>query len=91
MTSRRTWETFEAMRQAAEEGDPQAQCYLGVCYQNGQNVAQDYQEAVKWFRKAGEQGLSGAQLHAGADHPFETQRTFRSHRLDKWHARESSR
>ena len=43
MTSRRTWETFEAMRLAAEEGDPQAQCYLGVCYQNGQNVPPDNQ------------------------------------------------
>jgi TPR repeat protein len=32
---RRTWDTFEAMRQAAEEGDAQAQCYLGVCFQNG--------------------------------------------------------
>ena len=52
-SNRQTWETFEAMRQAAEEGDPQAQCYLGVCFQNGQGVTQDYQEAVKWFRQRG--------------------------------------
>ena len=42
----RAWESFEAMRRAAEGGDPQAQCYLGVCYKTGQGVAQDYQEAV---------------------------------------------
>src|SRR5208283_1972711 len=54
--ARRTWETFEAMRQAAEKGDPQAQCYLGVCFQNGQSVPQDYHEAAKWFRSAAEQG-----------------------------------
>ena len=45
--NRRTWQTFEEMRKAAEEGDPQAQCYLGVCYQTGQGTPQDYQEAVK--------------------------------------------
>jgi TPR repeat protein len=47
ISSRRSWDTVEEMRQAAEEGDPQAQCYLGVCYQNGQGVVQDYSEAVK--------------------------------------------
>jgi len=42
-SNRQTWETFETMRQAAQDGDPQAQCYLGVCFQTGQGVAQDYQ------------------------------------------------
>ena len=61
--NRRTWDTFEAMRQAAEEGDPQAQCYLGVCFQNGQGVAQDFQEAVKWYRRAAEQDDPVAQCY----------------------------
>ena len=65
MTTRRTWETFEAMRQAAEEGDAQAQCYLGVCYQNGQGVEQNHQEAVKWFRRAAEQDDPVAQCYLG--------------------------
>ena len=62
---RQTWDTFEAMKLAAEEGDPQAQCYLGVCFQNGQGVPQDYHEAVKWFRRAAEQGDSVAQCYLG--------------------------
>ena len=53
--NRKTWDTFEEMRQAAHEGDPQAQCYMGVSYQNGQGVTQDYHEAVKWFRQSAEQ------------------------------------
>ena len=61
--NRRTWDNFEAMRQAAEEGDPQAQCYLGVCFQNGQGVAQDNQEAVKWYRRAAEQDDPVAQCY----------------------------
>jgi TPR repeat protein len=62
---RRTWQTFEEMRNAAEEGDPQAQCYLGVCYQNGQGTKQDYHEAVKWFKKSADQNDSVAQCYLG--------------------------
>src|ERR1035437_8787364 len=57
-SSRRTWQSFEEMRKAAEEGDEQAQCYLGVCYQTGQGVPQDYDEAVKWIRRGAEGGDS---------------------------------
>ena len=63
--NRRSWDNFEAMRQAAEEGDLQAQCYLGVCFQNGQGVAQDYQQAAAWYRKAAEQGNASAQSNLG--------------------------
>ena len=65
ISQRRSWDTLEEMRQAAEEGDPQAQCYLGVCYQNGQGVAQDYSEAVRWFRRAAEQNDAVAQCYLG--------------------------
>ncbi|MEK7781729.1 MAG: hypothetical protein AAB370_09565, partial [Verrucomicrobiota bacterium] len=47
---RKTWSSFDEMRKAAEEGDAQAQSYLGVSFQNGQGVPQDYTESVKWFR-----------------------------------------
>ena len=49
---RKVWDSPDEMRKAADEGDAQAQCYLGVSYQNGQGVAQDYSESVKWFRRA---------------------------------------
>ena len=32
---------------------------------NGQGVAQDYAQAVKWYRKAAEQGNAGAQTNLG--------------------------
>ena len=44
----------------AEQGDAVAQFNLGVKYDNGQGVPQDYAEAVKWYRKAAEQGDAGA-------------------------------
>ncbi|MBR3687984.1 MAG: SEL1-like repeat protein, partial [Lentisphaeria bacterium] len=33
---------------------------LGVCYENGDGVEQDYAEAVKWIRRAAEQGFEPA-------------------------------
>lgn len=50
----------ELKRKAAEE-DSEAQFYLGYCYEEGNRVKQDYEEAVKWFRLSAKQGNSRAQ------------------------------
>jgi TPR repeat protein len=42
----------EELRQKVEAGDALAECDLGWCYFNGKGVAQDYNEASKWFHKA---------------------------------------
>jgi len=52
-------------RQAAELGDAEAQNKLGFMYARGEGVAEDDQEAAKWFRKAAEQGYAKAQLNLG--------------------------
>ena len=44
---------------------PHAQYNLGVMYENGQGVPQDYKTAVKWYRLAAEQGDAGAQFNLG--------------------------
>ena len=44
------------LRPLANQGDASAQFYLGAMYDTGQGVPQDYPEAVKWYRKAAEQG-----------------------------------
>ena len=43
-------------RLSAEQGNANAQSYLGDMYTIGQGVLQDYKEAVKWYRLAAEQG-----------------------------------
>ena len=43
-------------------GDPEAQMEMGEFYANGDGVVQDYVEAVKWYRKAAEQGYVEAQV-----------------------------
>ena len=42
-----------------------AQYNLGVMYENGRGVPQNDAEAVKWYRKAAEQGLASAQNNLG--------------------------
>lgn len=43
-------------RKAAEQGDSAAQYVLGVMYNMGRGVTQDYTEAARWYRKAAEMG-----------------------------------
>jgi TPR repeat protein len=49
----------------AEQGLASAQFYLGLMYENGQSVQQDYQEAARWYLKAANQGHDGAQNNLG--------------------------
>ena len=39
-------------------------------YDNGRGVRQDYTEAVKWFKKAAENGSAGGQLKLGLSYLF---------------------
>src|ERR1039457_1409854 len=49
----------------AEAGDANSQLDLGLRYHNGEGVAKDQVEAVKWYRKAAEQNLAIAQFSLG--------------------------
>jgi len=50
---------------AAEQGYANAQSNLGVVFDRGQGVKQDYGEAVRWYRQAAEQGYAKAQYNLG--------------------------
>ena len=49
----------------AEQGDASAQYNLGVMYEKGRGVPQDYKEAVKWYRLSAEQGHAFARSNLG--------------------------
>lgn len=49
--------------QLAPEGQAVAQRYLGEMYDKGQGGAQDYVQAVEWYKKAAKQNDSTAQYH----------------------------
>ena len=58
--------TLEELRTLAERGDPNAQFALGARFATGDQVKQDYSEAVTWFSKAADQGHVVAQATLGA-------------------------
>ena len=49
----------------AEAGDSRAQRNLGLMYEHGDGVQQDFAEAVRWYRAAAEQGDPWAQTILG--------------------------
>ena len=51
--------------EAAEQGDADAQDKLGMAYQNGNGVTQDYEQAIYWYRKSADQGYADAQSNLG--------------------------
>jgi uncharacterized protein len=53
------------LRPLAEQGDASAQYNLGLMFDKGQGVPQDYATALSWYRKAAEQGHAAAQNNLG--------------------------
>ena len=49
----------------AEQGDLESQFGMGIIYENGRGVGQDYTEAAKWYSSAAEGGHPGAQFNLG--------------------------
>lgn len=56
---------FDAAEKGAKEGRPLPQFNLGLMYYKGRAVAEDYTEAVKWWRLAAEQGFAEALNNLG--------------------------
>ena len=55
----------ELMEQA-ETGDADAANTVGVQYENGLSVVENYTEAMKWYRKAAQGGSVAALYHIGS-------------------------
>ena len=55
-------------RPLAEEGDAVAQYNLGLMYDQGHGIAQDYSEAMRWYGLAAQQGKAQAQFNVGDMH-----------------------
>jgi uncharacterized protein len=58
-------EDFNVALKLAEQGNLIAQTKVGGMYASGLGVAQDYEEAIKWFRRAAEGGQVLAQTGLG--------------------------
>ena len=50
---------------AAQNGDPNAMFNLGVMYQNGWTVEQNYESSIGWYDKAAQNGNTRAMINLG--------------------------
>lgn len=53
-------QTIDELKTRAANGDAAAQYNLGNRYYFGEGVTKDYAEAIRWYRKAAEQGQDKA-------------------------------
>ena len=62
-----TWkpDNIPQLMDEADAGNVISQYNLGLCYAEGTGVEVDLAEAVRWFRKAAEQGMPQAQFNLG--------------------------
>ena len=58
-------EAIAAWQQAAAAGDANGDLYMGVAYDTGQGVSQDYQAALDWYRRAAQAGSSAGAFNVG--------------------------
>jgi uncharacterized protein len=58
--------TAQEVRKLAEEGNVAAQNRLGLFYQVGKGVTQNYGQAKRWFEEAAKQGHAEAQINLGS-------------------------
>ena len=53
------------LRPLADEGNPEAQVFVGMSYEFGDGVARDSKEAMTWYRKAADYGNATAMYNIG--------------------------
>ena len=56
---------FNQNQKLANQGDAAAQYNLGLMYDKGEGVRQDYLKARQWYEKAANQGYAQAQFNLG--------------------------
>jgi TPR repeat protein len=61
-------EVFKQALKRAEQGDVDAQLSVGMMYDFGQGVPQNYAEAIRWYRRSAERGNPAAQNNLGVMH-----------------------
>lgn len=56
---------IKELQKLAQTGDGNAMNELGICYENGDGVNQNYNEAANWYHKAADKGINWAMCQLG--------------------------
>ena len=58
-------QAFRELSPLAEQGEPKAQALVGNMYYNGEGIAKDQKEAIRWYHLAADQGHGAAAFMLG--------------------------
>lgn len=61
-------DALELWQPLAESGDTRAQEFVGILYEEGHGVPQDWQQALYWYERAANAGDTAAQFNLGMLH-----------------------
>ncbi len=75
---------FKELKPLAKQGLAEAQYNLGLMYDTGYGVPQDYEEALKWYKKAAEQGDENArEARSVAEYQMTSEQIAEAQRLSR--------
>ncbi len=63
-------EAMRLFRPLAEQGDPQAQYYIGRMYEKGEGVHKDPDQVRRWYRRSAEAGYAPAQYRMAVGYAY---------------------
>ena len=63
-------QSFNEVKESAEQGDAEAQFNLGIMYYTGEGTLTDKKQAFYWYKKSAEQGDAEAQYNLGGMYNF---------------------
>lgn len=63
-------EAMRLFRPLAEQGDPQAQYYVGRMYEKGEGVRKDSDQVRRWYRRSAEAGYAPAQYRVAVGYAY---------------------
>jgi TPR repeat protein len=83
---------FELYTQAALQGNPHAQCAVGICYAHGLGVQQNDEQAVHWYQQAASRGSAQAQCNLGVSYEIGRKPLGKSmQEANRWYRRSAMR
>lgn len=71
----------------AEQGNSEAQYKLGLIYDMGKDVDQDYQKAFEWYEKSANQGLASSQSRLGTMYRYGKGVDINHSKASRWYWR----
>ena len=69
----------------AEQGNAEAQYKLGLMYDMGKDVDQDYQKAFEWHEKSANQGLASSQSRLGSMYRYGKGVNINHSKASRWY------